>query len=439
MKKTSLNLSVAALLVAGSISAVQAGGFQLMEQSVTSLGRAHAGAGVVGDDVSAVWYNPAGMTLLPGTQFQFGGVFAALDIPAEDYRTGQTDNGRKHPVPIPNMFLSHQINDSAWFGIGLTVPYGMATEYGREFSMGDKGMNSEIKVFDLNPSFAYKVSDKLSVGIGASIEYAQAFVESGVGKHPLLGADVYGRLKATSWSGGFNVGVMWTPVETVRVGLSYRSAVKHSAKGELKVGVATDGDHVGYWTGVPMNLSSTSKGAKATLKAPHQVNLSATWEVTPNWRLSGLIHWSDWSSFDTLDISTDNAQATAAITAMNALKGVKSSKVSIQNHWKDSWLFSVGTDYRFNDEWTVRGGIAYEKSPVRDNYRLAIIPDLDRMWFTIGATWHVTKQLQGDFGFAWVHGVGNKSLYSNDNPSKEIGKFRKCESYLFGAQMVYKF
>ncbi len=426
MKKTSLNLSVAALLVAGSISAVQAGGFQLMEQSVTSLGRAHAGAGVVGDDVSAVWYNPAGMTLLPGTQFQFGGVFAALDIPAEDYRTGQTDNGRKHPVPIPNMFLSHQINDSAWFGIGLTVPYGMATEYGREFSMGDKGMNSEIKVFDLNPSFAYKVSDKLSVGIGASIEYAQAFVESGMMYHPLYKTPAaYGRYKATSWSGGFNAGVMWTPVETVRLGLSYRSAVKHSAKGQLKIGTY-DGDHVGYVSA----LASTSKGAKATIKAPHQINLSATWEVTPSWRLSGLIHWSDWSSFKSLDISSDNALLPYKLGT---------SKISIANNWKDSWLFSVGTDYRFNDSVTVRGGIAYEKSPVRDNYRLAIIPDLDRMWFTIGATWHVTKQLQGDFGFAWIHGIGNKSVYDNNNPSKEIGKFRKCESYLFGAQMVYKF
>ncbi|HBZ58548.1 MAG TPA: hypothetical protein DEO49_05295 [Sutterella sp.] len=421
-----MNLSVAALLVAGSISAVQAGGFQLMEQSVTSLGRAHAGAGVVGDDVSAVWYNPAGMTLLPGTQFQFGGVFAALDIPAEDYRTGQTDNGRKHPVPIPNMFLSHQINDSAWFGIGLTVPYGMATEYGREFSMGDKGMNSEIKVFDLNPSFAYKVSDKLSVGIGASIEYAQAFVESGMMYHPLYKTPAaYGRYKATSWSGGFNAGVMWTPVETVRLGLSYRSAVKHSAKGQLKIGTY-DGDHVGYVSA----LASTSKGAKATIKAPHQINLSATWEVTPSWRLSGLIHWSDWSSFKSLDISSDNALLPYKLGT---------SKISIANNWKDSWLFSVGTDYRFNDSVTVRGGIAYEKSPVRDNYRLAIIPDLDRMWFTIGATWHVTKQLQGDFGFAWIHGIGNKSVYDNNNPSKEIGKFRKCESYLFGAQMVYKF
>ena len=425
-----LKLSAAAVLVAGSISAAQAGGFQLMEQSVASLGRAHAGAGVVGDDLSAVWYNPAGMTLLPGTQFQFGGVFAALDIPVTDNRTGMTDNGRKHAVPIPNMFLTHQINDRAWLGLGITVPYGMATEYSRESSLTDKGMNSEIKVFDINPNFAYKLTDKVSFGIGASLEYAQAFVESGLAYHPLYKTPAaYGRLKATSWAAGFNLGVMWEPVETVRVGLSYRSSVKHTAKGELKIGTF-DGNHVGYNPA----LASTSKGAKATLKAPQTVNLSATWEVTPKWRVSGLIHWSDWSTFKTLDISTDNRYAQAAMMGLSG-----STKVSIKNNWKDSWLFSVGTDYIINDAWTVRGGVAYEKSPVNDNYRLAIIPDLDRMWFSIGATWHVTKQLQGDFGFTWIHGIGNKSVYDNADSTKEIGKFKRCESYLFGAQMVYKF
>ncbi|MBQ9239977.1 MAG: outer membrane protein transport protein, partial [Duodenibacillus sp.] len=93
MKNSTIKLTAAAVLVAGSISAAQAGGFQLMEQSVAGLGRAYAGAGVVGDDLSAVWYNPAGMTLLPGTQFQFGGAFAALDLPVKD-NAGNTDNGR---------------------------------------------------------------------------------------------------------------------------------------------------------------------------------------------------------------------------------------------------------------------------------------------------------------------------------------------------------
>ena len=217
MKNSTIKLTAAAVLVAGSISAAQAGGFQLMEQSVAGLGRAYAGAGVVGDDISAVWYNPAGMTLLPGTQFQFGGAFAALDLPVKD-NAGNTDNGRKHAVPIPNMFLTHQINESAWFGIGLTVPYGMATEYGRGYTLGDKGMNSEIKVFDINPNFAFKLTDKVSIGFGASLEYAQAFVESSLlsqKQAAYLGHDAYGRLKATSWAAGFNFGVMWEPVETV--------------------------------------------------------------------------------------------------------------------------------------------------------------------------------------------------------------------------------
>ena len=431
MKNSTIKLTAAAVLVAGSISAAQAGGFQLMEQSVAGLGRAYAGAGVVGDDLSAVWYNPAGMTLLPGTQFQFGGVFAALDLPVKD-NAGNTDNGRKHAVPVPNMFLTHQINESAWFGIGITVPYGMATEYGRGYTLADKGMNSEIKVFDINPNFAFKLTDKVSIGFGASLEYAQAFVESALvtNQRPtnLYINNAYGRLKATSWAAGFNFGLMWEPVETVRVGLSYRSSVKHTAKGELKIGM--NPGRVGYES----LLTSGSNGAKATLKAPQTINLSATWEVTPKWRVSGLIHWSDWSTFKTLDISTDNLGAQGAIKSLTG-----STKVSIKNNWKDSWLFTLGTDYTINDEWTVRGGVAYEKSPVQSNYRLTIIPDMDRMWFTLGATWHVTKQLQGDFGFAWIHGIGNKNVYDNQTNSKVIGKFKRCESYLFGAQMVYKF
>lgn len=431
MKNSTIKLTAAAVLVAGSISAAQAGGFQLMEQSVAGLGRAYAGAGVVGDDISAVWYNPAGMTLLPGTQFQFGGAFAALDLPVKD-NAGNTDNGRKHAVPIPNMFLTHQINESAWFGIGLTVPYGMATEYGRGYTLADKGMNSEIKVFDINPNLAFKLTDKVSIGFGASLEYAQAFVESAITPSA---TGPYGRLKATSWAAGFNLGVMWEPVETVRVGLAYRSSVKHTAKGELKIG-AGDTSRTTYVPG----LTSSSNGAKATLKAPQTVNLSATWEVTPKWRVSGLIHWSDWSTFKTLDISTDNPYAQGSISLINAaLHNGNGSKISIKNNWKDSWLFTLGTDYTINDEWTVRGGVAYEKSPVQSNYRLTIIPDMDRMWFTLGATWHVTKQLQGDFGFAWIHGIGNKNVYDSQTNSEVVGKFKRCESYLFGAQMVYKF
>lgn len=108
MKNAMFKFSAALTLAAAATSAAYAGGFMLTEQSVAGLGRAYAGSGIVGDDLSAVWYNPAGMVLLPGTQFQMGSVMAYLDLDVETNK-GDTDNGAKHGVPIPNMFFTHQM------------------------------------------------------------------------------------------------------------------------------------------------------------------------------------------------------------------------------------------------------------------------------------------------------------------------------------------
>ena len=119
-------------LAAVSTSAMAAG-FQLTEQSVVSMGRSHAGAGIVGDDVSAVWYNPAGMTLLPGTQFQISSTIVDLDI---DYKgfDGTTENGRDKPAPIPAFFVSHQFTKNLWAGLAITSPYGMKIRYSSGWS-----------------------------------------------------------------------------------------------------------------------------------------------------------------------------------------------------------------------------------------------------------------------------------------------------------------
>ena len=412
-----MKIAAVAGLVAAACSGAYAGGFMLSEQSVTGLGRSYAGAGIVGDDISAVWYNPAGMTLLSGTQFQLGGVFVNLDLPLKGkdgtLGQGETDNGNKYVVPIPNLFLVHQMNEDMWFGLGITVPFGMATEYKRNSKLNKWGMNSEIKVFDINPNVAWKISDKLSIGAGVSLQYATAHFEKAATVTTLAGkVDGYGRLNADSWAWGANIGVMWSPTETLRFGLAYRSAVNHHAEGYYKVGMSPD--KVGY------TLDGTGR---ASLSAPHNVSLTGTWEATDSLRLSALVRWTNWSSFDTLQISHDLQMP---------------QPDPVENHWKDSWLFTVGADYTINSAWTVRAGVGYEISPVDDDkYRTAVIPDTDRLWLSIGTTWHVNENLQGDFGFAWLHGVGDKGLYLPNGA--QVAEFDKLDAYLFGAQFTYKF
>lgn len=417
--KNSIKIAAAAAAALVSTSSAYAAGFMLSEQSVAGLGRAYAGAGIVGDDLSAVWYNPAGMVLLPGTQVQAGGVYVDLDL---SYKgdNGETENGSKYGVPIPNFFFTRQMNDSMWFGLGLTVPYGLATEYSRTWKNINRGMNAEIKVFDLNPNIAWKISDKLSIGAGISLQYADAQYETGV-----MGGMGYGRLDVDSFAWGANIGVMWSPTETLRFGLSYRSQVNHHADGDLRVGLA-GGDNRSY--------IGEFSNASASLSAPQTVLLTGTWEATPQLRLSALIRWADWSSFDTLTVEVDPQSASNPV-----LGALIREPIAVENKWQDTWLFTIGADYVINNAWTVRAGVGYETSPIDDeSRRTALIPDSERLWLSIGATWHVTENLQGDFGFTWLHGVGDAPLY--DKPDgKRVGEFDTLDAYLFGAQMVYRF
>ena len=406
MKNPTFKIAAAAMMVAGAFATqTYAAGFQLSEQSAIQMGRAMAGAGVVGDDLSAVHYNPAGMTLLSGTRMQATGTWVAVNLDYESHDGSVTENGRLKGQIIPAGFITHQINDSLWAGLGLTVPYGMGTEYGEGWEGKSRGTESMILTFDINPNLAWKVNEKLSVGGGISLQYAKA--ELGMGMGPMQA-----NVKGDSWAWGWNVGLMFQPVETVRLGLAYRSHIAHNAEGHTDVG--------------PLNLTSDMK---VRIKTPDTVTLSATWEATDALRLSGTARWSKWSNFRTLDVQNLDFTPPALGAYANG---------PVENNWDDTWFFSVGADYKLNGQWTVRGGVAYDQGPVENQYRMAVIPDTDRVWFSGGASYKYTDNLTFDFGATYIKGVGDTDLYDKVG-GKKIGEFKSLDSYIFSAQMQYLF
>lgn len=403
MKNPTFKIATAAMMVAGAFATqTYAAGFQLSEQSAIQMGRAMAGAGIVGDDLSAVHYNPAGMTLLSGTRMQATGTWVAVNL---DYEgdSGQSENGRLKGQIIPAGFITHQINDSLWAGLGLTVPYGMGTEYGEGWEGKSRGTESMILTFDINPNLAWKVNEKLSVGGGISLQYAKA--ELGMGMGPMQA-----NVKGDSWAWGWNVGLMFQPVETVRLGLAYRSHIAHNAEGHTDV----------------KGLLNLTSDMKVRIKTPDTVTLSATWEATDALRLSGTARWSKWSNFRSLNVQNLD------------LAGTKLGTTVVENNWDDTWFFSVGADYKLNGQWTVRGGVAYDQGPVENQYRMAVIPDTDRVWFSGGASYKYTDNLTFDFGATYIKGVGDTDLY-NKVGGKKIGEFKSLDSYIFSAQMQYLF
>lgn len=429
MQRAAFKVALSAIAVAAAFaSTAHAAGFMLTEQSAGALGRAYAGAGVDGTDLSGVYYNPATMVLHKGTAIQMGFVGIGLNL---DYvgENGETANGRNKSQAIPHGYIVHQINDKAWFGLGMTVPFGMGTEYDDDWAGNQHGISATILTFDLNPNFAFKLSDKFSVGFGTSIQYAQADLKirkSLADKFNNVPISGESEIDADSIAWGWNVGMMWSPTENFRVGVSYRSKIKHDAEGDFTLDrLQIDGpsneqyDKVleGAIAGLP-----TDYDGYATVTAPAWAMASVAWDVNDLVSLYGTFRWTDWSSFDELDITTN-------------VEGVGGN---IKNKWRDTYLGSLGMDLRLTDWWTLRGGIAYESSPIANpQTRTAIIPDADRWWFAIGSSFKWSDNFQTDISFAHLHGVHERNLYDS-NGNKE-GRFRKLDAYLLGAQMVYKF
>lgn len=424
-----MKAAAAAVMAVCAASAAHAAGFMLTEQSAGALGRAYAGVGVDGTDISGVYYNPATMTLHPGTQIQAGFVAVGLDL-AYEGNDGSTENGQYNTQAIPHGYISHQLTDNMWIGLAMTVPFGMGTEYKDDWALANRGISAEVLTFDFNPNVAWKISEKLSLGVGMSIQYAAADLKM---RQDISapGNSVDGEVDADSIAWGFNVGLMWSPLENLRFGLSYRSRVNHNADGDF-----TYSNPQGLGTQLPLLSDgrvnfNTPYDATATLSTPAWAMATAAWDVNDLLSLYATFRWTDWSSFDTLDIKSNS------LNIPPISHGVK----TVENHWQDTYLVSVGADLRFTNWWTFRAGIGYETSAVDDpKYRTAIIPDADRLWLALGSSFKATENMQIDVSAAWLHGIGERNLWDKDTAGgTEVGKFEDLDAYLFGVQLVYKF
>lgn len=406
-------------------SAVQAAGFQLTEQGVTGLGRAYAGAGIVGDDLSAIAHNPAGLTLIPGTNVQQNVVLTVLDFKYKGF-DGENENGRRKAVPVPSGFISHQLNENWWVGLGLTAPYGLADEYSADWKGRDRGISGSIITIDINPTVAWKVNEHISLGAGVSAMYTYSKLKNGM--TVVSNKDEF-EYHGEDWMFTYDLGIMVSPVENFRAGLSYRSRAKVNAKGDYTLNIG--------------GQEATVFG-RGRLSTPETVMFSTTWEATERLRLSTLIRWSNWEKFKTMEFKANDVGDLAAALGPNygALAQVPAlNNASIENNWRAAWLFTVGADYKLTDQWTVRGGIGLETNPIKDaRTRTAVIPDSKRLWVACGASWKPNQNWQLDVAYAHLRGLGDNYIYgSNRANSQKIGEMEKTNAWLIGGAIQYHF
>lgn len=401
-----LKLSVVIATLSLSSTAFSAG-YQLSEYSATGMGRSFAGVGVVGDDFSAIGYNPAGMTYNKTSGTQATASYVRLyshfkDKSDKNLGRGQTDINRI----LPGFFAQHRFSDKLTTGIGVYTPFGLATDYPNGWFGEEHGGLSEVSAINISPSIAYQLNDYVSVGGSVNFQNASAHLTSS-------SSDIEG----DDWAVGYTLGLTVTPIESVRFGLSYRSKVSHQLKGDIN-----------RLTLAP-TMSFNYGDVNAKITTPETATLSAAWDVNDKWTLSGTARWTRWKRFDTLNVNL-----------MNPVVGPITS--STQEKWRNTGFYALGADYKWNDKWTVRAGLAYDMTVIRSaGYRTPRIPDGRRVWNSIGVS-YAHKNFQVDFGYAHIYvfgghakGTDNLNIAKGNRPNIKYSS----DANMFSLGLQYKF
>lgn len=383
-----------------------ASGFQLLEQNGSNLGNAYAGSAAVTENASTIYFNPAGMTQLQGREVSLGlslitPSYKFSDFSSSNSPAAQGSQGGDAGAlgALPNAYLAWALNKDLYWGVGIGAPFGLKTEYEDDWVGRFQSILFDVKTYNVNPALAWRMDDRVSIGAGLnwqkmSVQYERMAATAS----PALPTSVWPLLQNTklaldvhdqgAW--GWNIGALFRLNSSSKLGLSYRSKVKHNLEGSLN---STD------------QTISPNVRAKVNVALPDTFILSFTHSLSPSWEILGDISWTGWSSLQTLDVwRTSGAPA-----------GMTTPAQQLEVHFKDSWRFALGATQTVNAQWKMKYGIALDQSPVKGaDSRLVSLPDHDRTWVTIGSQYKLFEHSVVDVGLAYLF-VKDSTINNNQS------------------------
>ena len=417
IRKTALSLAVAGAF-AGGASQAHASAFALIEQSASGLGNSYAGAAAAAEDASTIYYNPAGMSLLPaGMQVSAG--LSLINLTAKFSDSGASVAAGGRPLgnnggdagdlaAVPNVYFAMDVAPNWKVGVGVSVPFGLKTEYDPAWMGRFQAIKSDISTLNINPSVSYKLNQTVSLGFGLNYQSIDAEFTNAVN---LGAAEEIADIKAKDTSGwGYNLGAMFQVAPDTRLGVSYRSSIKYHL-----TGTAT------FSSGVPF----ASGNVNTDIKMPDSASIAVQQRLNPSWTLLADVSRTGWAKIKELRINLDSG-GTLSNTPEN---------------FKNTWRVGVGAVHRYNDAWSIKMGVAYDQTPVNDTDRTARLPDQNRLWLSVGGQYKLSKDGTLDFGLAHLF-IKDASINQNAGSTgangQLVGTYKGSVDILV-VQFAYRF
>ena len=437
-QKTRFTKSALAVAVALVSTQAWSAGFQLNEFSASGLGRAYSGEGAIADDAGNASRNPALITMFDRPTFSGGAVFVdpGVDVTGSSRFNNASQDNIAPTAWVPNLHFVAPINDQFGWGASVTSNYGLATEFNNNYSAGSVGGKTDLETLNLNLSGAYRLNNNWSFGLGFDAVYARAKIERYAGDLPqqidastgntfglsrLIPPDTQiAHLKGDEWGFGWNAGILYELDKNNRWGLTYRSEVKVDFDGDYKsnlpLAVNAVGQRLGL-QGLPVATGGATIPGSLTLNLPEMWEVSGYNRVDPQWAIHYSLAYTSWSQFQQLKATGSQGQ----------------QLFYKEEGFKDAYRIALGTTYYMDDNWTFRGGIAFDDSPVPADKRSISIPDQDRFWLSTGATYAFNKDASVDVGVSYMHG---QKVKFTEGPYTFKSEGR---AWLYGANFNYAF
>jgi long-chain fatty acid transport protein len=331
-------------------------GFALYEAGARSSSL--AGAVVArADDLSAIFYNPAGLVQLPKIQVMggFSTFIPRVKIVTHLGPMATSDLMQSSPSFAPHIYASYQVGERVWLGLGLNSPFGLGIQYPPTWNGNTNIIRANIQTLNFNPTMAFKVTDYLSLGAGLDIMYFSLKLKR-ILPIPLLGPQALD-IQGSSWGVGFNLGLLIKPADYLSIGVSYRSQVKQQveATARFRPFNTFDGD------------------ASGSIVLPDMVFAGIMVKPLKQLSVEGGIIWTHWDLFKRLDIKFTNALGT----------------LSEPKSWHNTWRGQLGVEYRALTWLDLRAGYAFENEPMPDSSADYLVPCPDRRHnFSVGTGFH---------------------------------------------------
>ncbi len=324
---------------------------------------AFTGLAAKADTAETVFLNPAGMT-----RFKEPAWYVNLQVIYTDSVTEFTVGGQSVEntieddgfIFLPGLYYVRPLNDKWAIGIGPNAVTGFGGTYNDTWAGRYLVEEWSLVFIGVVPSVAYRVNDKLSVGVSLSLNYSKYTLEksvfNGVGQ-----SDGDFELEADGIGIGGNVGLLYEVNPQTRIGVVYRSEVKSDDEGKPEFSNLSAARQ-----SLLDNAGVLNQDISMDANKPQSVMVGVFHDFDNGWTVSSDVLWLDFSNYN-----IDN------ITIGDTSISKEGSK------YKDMYGASLGATYALRSDWTLQGGVMYLSSGMDDEDR-NIFARYDAMW-AIGA------------------------------------------------------